>query len=123
MRFKISDARSRFAAGLILIALIATIPRLVLGASQYIEYDGYWHIFIAQQDKWSRFWEDVQANAHPPLYFLLLKAIIYFHRSLLAYRTISIATGAGSVILVGWIARKITRSSVWAWQAALVYGV
>ena len=123
MRFKTSDAGNRFAAGLILIALVATIPRLVLGASQYIEYDGYWHIFIAQQDKWSRFWEDVQANAHPPLYFLLLKAIIYFHRSLLAYRAISILTGAGSVILVGWIARKTTRSSVWAWLAALAYGL
>ena len=123
MPLKISDTRNRFALGLILIALIATVPRLVLGASQYIEYDGYWHIFIAQQDKWSNFWEDIQANAHPPLYFLLLKIVIHFQRSLLAYRAISLVTGVVSIIFVGWIARKIMRSSLWAWQAALAYGL
>jgi hypothetical protein len=120
---QIRDTRNRFALGLILIALVSAIPRLVLGSSQYIEYDGYWHIFIAQQDNWSRFWEDIRANAHPPLYFLLLKAVIYFHRSLLAYRAISLVTGVGSVLVLGSIARKITRSNLWAWLAALAYGL
>ena len=64
---KISDQRNRLAAGLVLIALISAVPRLLLGASQFIEYDGYWHVFIAQQDRWSNFWEDIRVNAHPPL--------------------------------------------------------
>jgi hypothetical protein len=52
---------------LIFIALAAALPRLLLGASQFIEYDGYWHVFIAQQDNWASFWADIYANAHPPL--------------------------------------------------------
>src|SRR3954452_14867103 len=109
----VKDSRTRLALGLILIALIASIPRLVLGASQFIEYDGYWHVFIAQQDRWPNFWRDIETNAHPPLYFLLLNVVIRFSRSLLAYRSISILTGLLSVALVGYLARKITRFTGW----------
>jgi hypothetical protein len=113
---------SAFTVILIAIALAAAIPRLMLGASQYIEYDGYWHVFIAQQDTWPRFWEDVYANAHPPLYFLLLKAVLVFGRSLLVYRSISLLSGIASVFMLGWIARKVTGSQARAYQAALAYG-
>ena len=68
---------------LALIALAAAVPRIWLGASQFVEYDGYWHVFIAQQDNWKNFWADIYANAHPPLYFLLLKAALHFGHSLL----------------------------------------
>ena len=93
-----------FGTGLVFTALAAAVPRLLLGASQYIEYDGYWHIFIAQQDNWNRFWLEIYANAHPPLYFLLLKAALRLGHSLIVYRSISLLTGIGSVALVGWIA-------------------
>lgn len=115
--------RNRFALGLVLIALIAAVPRLVLGASQFIEYDGYWHVFIAQQDNWANFWADIKANAHPPLYFLLLKAVIHLGRSPLIYRSISLVTGIVSVFTVGWIARKVVKSDLWAWMAAVAYGL
>lgn len=94
-----------------------------LGASQYIEYDGYWHVFIAQQDRWSNFWEDIRVNAHPPLFFLLLKLLLHLGRSRLIYRAISLVTGILSVFSVGWIARKIMRSDFWAWTTALAYGL
>lgn len=108
---------------LILIALAAAVPRLLLGASQFIEYDGYWHVFIAQQDNWASFWADIYANAHPPLYFLILKAVLHFGHSLLVYRSISILTGVASVFLVGRIALKVTASNVRAYQSALAYGL
>ena len=108
---------------LILIALAAALPRLLLGASQFIEYDGYWHVFIAQQDNWASFWADIYANAHPPLYFLLLKAVLHFGHSLLVYRSISILTGVASVYLVGSIALQVTGSNVRAYQSALAYGL
>jgi hypothetical protein len=113
----------RFNVGLILIALICAVPRLLLGASQFIEYDGYWHVFIAQQDNWNNFWEDIRVNAHPPLFFLLLKVLVHFGRSLLVYRALSLVTGVVSVFSVGWIARKIVKSDVWAYTAAVAYGV
>jgi len=55
------------------ITILCLIPRLILGASQYIEYDGYWHVWIAHQLQWGNFVKEYQANAHPPLYFLLLR--------------------------------------------------
>jgi len=119
---KITDERNRFALGLTVIALIAAVPRLMLGASQFIEYDGYWHVFIAQQDNWHNFWEDIRVNAHPPLFFLLLKFLIHFGRSVLIYRSISIVTGIVSVFSVGWITRKIVKSDLWAYTSAAAYG-
>lgn len=120
---KITNERNRFVLVLIVIALMAAVPRLVLGASQFIEYDGYWHVFIAQQDRWHNFWEDIQANAHPPLFFLLLKFLMHFGRTILIYRSISLVTGIVSVFSVGWIARKIVKSDLWAYSAALAYGL
>ncbi len=116
------DPSRRFIIVLIFIVLATAVPALLLGSSQYIEYDGYWHVFIAQQDNWSRFWEDISKNAHPPLFFLLLKAMLHFGHSLLVYRSISLATGIASVGLVGWVARKVTGSDTRAWQSALLYG-
>jgi len=108
---------------LVLIALAAAVPRLLLGASQFIEYDGYWHVFIAQQDNWDNFWADIYVNAHPPLYFLLLKSVLHFGHSLLVYRSISLLTGVASVFLIGRIARRVTGSNVRACQTALAYGL
>ncbi len=119
------NPKGKFPPGsiLFLIALAAAVPRLLLGASQFIEYDGYWHVFIAQQDNWASFWADIYANAHPPLYFLLLKAVLHLGHSLLVYRSISILTGVASVYLVGRIALKITESNARAYQSALAYGL
>jgi hypothetical protein len=122
-RWNSLDPRWKFGIILALIAMVAAIPRLVLGRTQYIEYDGYWHVFIALQDNWRSFWREIKANAHPPLYFLLLKVVLYFGRSLLVYRAISLVTGIASVFVVGRIARRLTRSSAWSYQTAIAYGL
>jgi uncharacterized membrane protein len=120
---KITEQRHRFALALTLIVLLSALPRLVLAPTQYIEYDGYWHIFIAQQDNWKNFWADIRANAHPPLFFLLLKLMMKFGHTPLIYRSISLATGIASVFAVGSIARKVVESELWALTAALAYGM
>ena len=56
-----------FDLALIGIALLALIPMLLLGSSQFVEYDGYWHVWISQQDRWFNFIREYQADAHPPL--------------------------------------------------------
>ncbi len=122
-KFRPSSAAGRVSLILILITLAAAIPRLLLGAAQFIEYDGYWHVFIAQQDNWNNFWSDIYANAHPPLFFLLLKVALRFGHSLLVYRSISILTGVASVYLVGRIALQVTGSNMRAYQSALAYGL
>src|SRR6266446_9783632 len=107
---------------LLLIALAAAIPRVYLGSTQHIDYDGYWHVFIAMQDKWEIFWREYQANFHPPLFYLMLKVSRWFGKSALVYRGISILTGVVSVFVVGKIAEKL---SLWKYTpaiAALSYG-
>ena len=118
-----SNASGRPGLILVFIALAAAVPRLLLGASQFIEYDGYWHVFIAQQDNWDNFWADIYVNAHPPLYFLLLKVALHLGHSLMVYRSISLLTGIASVFLVGRIALKVTGSNIRAYQTALAYGL
>lgn len=118
-----SETSGRFVLILACIALAAAIPRVLLGVSQSIEYDGYWDIFIAVQDKWANFWRDVFAAAHPPLYFLLLKAALHFGHSLLVYRSVSLLAGIASVFQVGWIARMVTRSNIRSYQSALLFGL
>ncbi|HEY4085002.1 MAG TPA: hypothetical protein VGM43_03650, partial [Bryobacteraceae bacterium] len=105
------------------IAIFCLIPRLILGASQYVEYDGYWHVWIAHQIQWGNFISEYQANAHPPLYFFLLRLTFLFGHTSLTYRAISILTGAGSVYLVGMIAWRAVSSQLWAALAALAYGL
>ncbi len=112
-----------FNLALLGIVLLALIPRLIFGASQYIEYDGYWHVWIAQQDRWANFVREYHANAHPPLYFLLLRWTAWLGKTNLAYRFISIASGTASVFLLGRTAMRALRSPVWAVLAALAYGL
>ena len=112
-----------FDLALLGIALLCLIPRLLFGASQFIEYDGYWHVWIAQQDRWENFIREYQANAHPPLYFFMLKLSFWFGRSNLIYRGVSIISGTASVYLLGRTAWKAMRSPIWAGLAALAYGL
>jgi hypothetical protein len=105
------------------IVLVSLIPRLLLALNQYVEYDGYWHVWIAQQDRWDNFIREYRANAHPPLYFLLLRMSFWFGRTQLAYRGVSLLSGAASVYVLGRTALKAMRSPVWAALAALAYGL
>ncbi|MBI4472348.1 MAG: hypothetical protein HY646_06745 [Acidobacteria bacterium] len=99
------------------------MPRIYLGATQYIEYDGYWHVFIAMQENWEIFWREYQANFHPPLYYLLLKLSLWFGRSALVYRAVSILAGVGAVFVIGKIAGKLSLWRPTPALAALAYGL
>jgi hypothetical protein len=105
------------------IALLAVIPRLYFAATQFVEYDGYWHVFVAMQDNWRNFRNDYQANFHPPLFYLLLKVALWFGRTTWVYRAIPLATGVAAVFVIGRIAQKI---SFWRYSSvvgALAYGL
>jgi hypothetical protein len=107
---------------LAVISIASLIPRLFLGASQYISYDGYWHIFIATQDRWRFFWVEIRDNAHPPLFYFLLRCVTRLGHSHLIYRAISISAGATATYVFGLIAAKVCRSQVVALLAAAAYG-
>jgi hypothetical protein len=108
---------------LLVISLLAAIPRVYLGATQFIEYDGYWHVFIAMQDDWHQFYKEYQSNFHPPLFYLLLKVAIWFGRTPLVYRSISLLTGVAAVCVTGKIAERFSFNKYTPVVAALAYGV
>ena len=105
------------------VSLVAAIPRLYLGATQFIEYDGYWHVFIASQDNWHQFYKEYQSNFHPPLFYLLLKVVIWFGRGPLVYRAISLLTGVAAVFVTGKLAGRLSFHRYTPAVAALAYGV
>ena len=108
---------------LLAVSLVAAVPRLYLGATQFIEYDGYWHVFIASQDNWHQFYKEYQSNFHPPLFYLLLKVAMLFGHSRLVYRAISILSGVGAVYVMGKIAERISFHRYTPVIAALAYGL
>ncbi len=101
--------------------LLAIAPRLELGISQFIHYDGYWHIFIASQNRWQLFKSEWRGDAHPILYYLLLRLISPFYHSHLAYRACSILPNLASVYLLGLVAQKELASPVLAPVAAAAF--
>jgi hypothetical protein len=117
------EARRHFNLALIAIAFLCLIPRLLFATSQFVEYDGYWHVWIAQQDRWANFVREYQTNAHPPLYFLLLRLSFLLGRAPLTYRSVSLISGTASIYILGKTALKAMRSPIWAALAALSYGL
>lgn len=108
---------------LLLISLAVGIPRVYFASRTHIDYDGYWNVFIAMQDRWEILWRECLANPHPPLFSLLLKVWLLLGHSTLVYRATSILMGVGSVFVVGKIAEKLSLWRYTAAIAALSYGL
>jgi hypothetical protein len=122
-----SDVRGEFSNRtflllLLLITLASAVPRLFLGAKQFISYDGYWHLFIARHNDWSMWWAEVKADGHPPLYYLIQYFVFQLGRSHLLYRAASILPGVGATFVIGLIAAKLFRHRAVALLTALSYG-
>ena len=113
------NARVRLA----LVALLVAVPMLYAGAHGWIDYDGWWHVLIAREAPWEQFWRDVHRNAHPPLFFLLLRAVSHLGSERLVYRSISIGAAIAATYLVGDIAGRTLRTPRLALLCALAFGL
>ena len=93
-----SASRRRARGWLLAVSLFSLAPRLVDGALRPIDYNGYWHVFIARNlpREWRRL-------PHPPLFLVLLRAADAVSHSVFAYRLVSLVAGAGVVYLTGRI--------------------
>jgi uncharacterized membrane protein len=96
---------------LLIAALAGLLVRWYVGRKTFISFDEWQHVFMAGTARWTDLSFELRANAHPPLFFLLLRGIVRLGHVAL-YRSISIAAGVGSIIVVGMIARKILRSPI-----------
>jgi hypothetical protein len=94
---------------LLLAALAGLLVRVEVGRKTYISFDEWQHVFMAGTARWTDLSFELRSNAHPPLFFLLLRGIVRLGNVSL-YRSISIAAGAGSIVVVGLIAKRILHS-------------
>ena len=97
--------------------LAALAPRLLDCFRRPIDYNGFWHIFIARN--LSREWRSPE---HPPLFFLLLRISDTVSRSVFSYRFWSLAAGVGSVYLVGRLLLRLRCRPATAAAGAAVMG-
>jgi len=103
--------------------VLSAIILIYLGRRDELGYDSFWHIFIARQDNWSRFWFEVRDNAHPPLFELVLKAVIPFGHTLLVYRVPSILSIVIATVLIFTLARRAVANPWWAGVSAVAFGL
>ncbi len=99
------------------------MPLVRVGLAQFIEYDGWIHIFVSRSESLRMFHADWHKTTQPPLYFVLLKVFSFLGTSRLAYRAVSIAAGLVAVFLVGRIAERITSRRSLGLLAAAGFGL
>ncbi|HEY1433963.1 MAG TPA: hypothetical protein VGG65_01230 [Thermoanaerobaculia bacterium] len=88
--------------GLFAIAALAFVLRLASSLVHPLNYDGYWHVFIARNLS-----RELGSLAHPPLFPLLLRAVDAVRHSRLSYLSISLVSGSANVLLFGLVLRKL----------------
>ncbi len=96
---------------LLVITLLGAAIRIYVGAKNFLSFDEWQHLFMASSPRWADLSFELRTNAHPPLFFLLLGAMLKLGIPAF-YRFISIASGVGSIVVVGLIARRLLES-IW----------
>lgn len=104
---------------LVLAALAGALPRLWLAATRGIEYDGWWHVFSAHQDALRNLFWELKIQAHPPLFFLALRAARWLGPSRLAYCLVSIIAGVLLAFVLGRITARWAHGRATPWLVAL----
>ena len=110
-----------FSRLLLAIAVAGLIPRLVFGNSQFISFDGWWHLFTATQDRWLMLLREWRWEAHPPLFYLLLRFVAGFGHSHLIIRSIGIVCGSVAGVIIGVVAAKVYRYKASALLTSAAY--
>lgn len=119
-----SSAAGRWGRPFLLLAVaLSAVPLIVLARPELIGYDGFWHVFVARQDDWGSLWDEIHRSAHPPLFYLCLKAAVaIFGTAVWVYRLVPILATLGSIWLVGRIVERTARHPWLPPAAAFVFG-
>ena len=103
--------------------VLSAIVLVYLGGREQLDYDSVWHVFIARQHDWSQFWVEVTDNAHPPLFYLVLKSTLLIGYSPLIYRLPSILAIVIAGALMCAIASRVVTNRWLPGAAALAFGL
>jgi hypothetical protein len=88
---------------LFLVTALAFLLRLAESLVNPVNYDGYWHVFIARNLP-----REFASLAHPPLFPILLRLADAIRHSRLSYLSISLLAGAAAVFLFGLVLQKLS---------------
>ncbi len=91
--------------GLFLAAVLGLAARVLFSRVNPVNYDGYWHVFIARNLA-----RESAALAHPPLFPFLLRQADAIRHSRFSYLSISLAAGTAAVFLFGLVLQKMCRN-------------
>lgn len=100
-------------------ALLGLIPRIYFASLNRIDYDAFWDLFIATQDRWRFFLEEAKVGAHPPLFHLIMRVVYHLGHSHLTYRMPGILATIGTAFLIGLIVKRVCGNRVFAVLATL----
>ena len=92
--------------------------RLFFALTHPIDYNAYWHVFIARNLS-----REYSGLAHPPLFLLLLKLADAVSHSALAYQSVSLLSGVGVVALTHRVLGRLGASSATAQLGAWTMAV
>lgn len=106
---------------LLLISILAIVPRVYVATTHPLDYDEYWNLFVAQQDTRAGLAAEWRANEHPPLYYWLLKLPLSLGRGRLLDRSLSLLAGVIAVFVLGRIVAQFTSRLTSALLAALAF--
>ncbi|GMR13416.1 MAG: hypothetical protein BMS9Abin29_1625 [Gemmatimonadota bacterium] len=93
---------------LVVVGLLVRIPGTM---EWWLNPDEGIYFSILTQPTLSAFWKEVAENAHPPLYYMLLRAVGILTTDFFWYRALSLAAGAAAVYALWECGREI------AWEA------
>jgi len=93
-----------------LIALLVVAVAIRLGGigDWWLNPDEGIYFSTMTRDTFAGFWEEVTANAHPPLYYLLLRAMGVVTWDFVVFRGFSLVAGLAAIVSVWAVARKLT---------------
>ncbi len=92
--------------------------RLFFALTHPVDYNAYWHVFIARNLR-----REYGGLAHPPLFLVLLKLADAVRHSSLAYQSVSLLSGLGVVVLTRSILLRLRASASAADLGALTMAV
>ena len=96
------------------VAAVGLAIRVHIGSLEFMDFDEWQQVFMASAPRWKDLAYELNAEAHPPAFYMLLKALLAFGHGKLVYRCIALVPGAGAIVLIGMIARRLLRSPAMA---------
>jgi len=107
----------------IVVLIAAAVVRLADLSEWWLNPDeGIYYSILTRAD-FSGFWQEVTANAHPPLYYLLLRGLGVFTWDFFWLRVFSVVCGLAAVLGVWAVARRLGGDGSRGAVAGLVAGV